>query len=160
MYKEIDWVNLSEWRKYQKFITMFKMHNGLSPDCLKKLPGQIIDNIPSNLRNQDDYVVRNMRTRIHSNSFLPTALTLWNNLDVSVRTTQTLNEFKSILRNSMFQTYKIPVFYVTGTRKFSMIHSRLKNRYSNLNFHRFTRHLILDSSCNCGNGNETLNIIS
>lgn len=63
----------------------------------------------------DEYVIPYVPTGIYSNSFLPTAVVLWTNQDVSMFRCvqlQQLTKFKSKFRNAKFQTHNIliPVF--------------------------------------------------
>ena len=80
---------------------------------------------------------------------------MWNNLPEHIRNSDTLTSFKSQLTNHCFKPSKIPCFYATGSRFLSVLHSRLRNNCSNLNYDLFLNKLRPSARCeNCDHERE------
>ena len=155
LYKEINWLSLADRRKYHKLILTYKIKSGITPGYLNELfPSTIDTATPYPLRNSDDFVVLNRRTELFAKSFVPSAITLWNSLPANIKSLETLNQFKNALNTSLFKRHKVPTYFNYGERYFSVLHSRLRNKCSNLNFDLFTNHLKDNGSCECGSERE------
>ena len=61
-----------------------------------------------------------------------------------------MQRLKPIIYNSI----KVPIYFVKGNRKLSILHARIRNNCSDLKSDLFRNHLSADSSCSCGNDNE------
>jgi hypothetical protein len=147
--KEVGWVSLSDRRKIQKLVIVYKAKKGLLPDYLSSLFPPTVSEISSYpLRNNNDYVTIARRTQLYNASFLPSSLELWNNLDPNIRNSQTLNIFKSRLKN-LFKAPTVPKHYFYGQRYLSILHTRLRNNCSNLNNDLYNNHLREDPFCQC-----------
>jgi len=83
---------------------------------------------------------------IFKNSTIPSSVALWNTLDSNTKNAENLNSFKRKL-NSIYKGSKIPSFFITGKRYYSVIHCRLRNKCSNLNFDLCANHLRDDPFC-------------
>ena len=95
----------------------------------------------------------NARTQLFRNSFIPSCISSWNKIPEHIRDSETITQFKRQLTNHMFKPIKIPCFYFTGPRSLSVIHARLRNGCSNLNY--VTNKLKLFSRCEkCGHEKE------
>ena len=57
----------------------------------------------------------------------------------------TIEKFKSFLKQLIFKPFNVPIFYLAGNRRLSLLHARLRNTCSNLNYDLFLNHLRLDS---------------
>ena len=148
--KEIGWLQLSERRKYQKLVMVYKSKNNLLPQFLMSIfPEQNHLRNTYSLRNQDLYTVLQRRTELFSKSFIPSATSLWNSLDPSIRSAQSLTEFKNKLKH-FFINRSVPKHFLSGDRQQAILHARLRNKCSNLNADLFSNHLRHDSSCSCG----------
>ena len=156
LYKELSWLSLEERRRYQKLIIAFKIKNGITPDYLNNFfPETVGISTPYNLRNRNDYNVLNTRTELFRNSFIPSCISLWNNLPEAICNSGTLTLSKSQLISHCFNPSKIPCFYFTGSRFLSVMHSRLRNNCSNLNNDLFLNRLSPNSTCQkCGHEKE------
>ena len=156
LYKEIGWVSLDDRRKYQKLIMAFKIKHGITPEYLCNIfPESVGLTTPYNLRNNNDITIMNARTNIFKNSFIPSCVTLWNNLPDNIRDTESLDHFKNLLKRHIFKPFKVPSYYLTGNRRLSLLHARLRNKCSNLNHDLFLNHLRHDSKCDlCGHEKE------
>ena len=156
LYKEIGWISLDERRKYQKLIMAFKIKHSLTPEYLCNIfPETVGLMTPYNLRNNNDLTTINARTQIFKNSFIPSSISLWNRLPDDIRNVETIEHFKSRLKRHIFKPFSVPSYYLTGNRRLSLLHARLRNRCSNLNHDLFLNHLRLDSKCDsCGHEKE------
>ena len=151
LYNEVKWPSLDIRRQYIKLINMYKIHNGHSPTYLANLlPPTVQQQSSRSLRNGDDYVIVSRRTHLYSRSFLPSAIDLWNSLDINIRNSNTISHFKSNLKRVFFASEKIPQYFFTGNRKSSIIHARLRNNCSDLNSDLFQNHLTTSPVCSCG----------
>ena len=75
--KEIGWVSLSDRRKIQKLILIFKYKNGDIPSYLNDLmPEMVRDTNTYNLRNQQNYATVARRLEIYSKSVIPSSIKL------------------------------------------------------------------------------------
>ena len=156
LYKEINWLSLDERRRYQKLIMAYKIKNNITPDYLNNIFPEIVGlTMPYNLRNQDDFTVLNTRTELFRNSFVPSCITLWNNLPEHIRNSETILSFKTQLIKHCFTSPRTPYYYTIGSRVFSVLHSRLRNSCSNLNYDLCLNNLRPNSNCeNCGHERE------
>ena len=77
----------------------------------------------------------------------------WNNLDLDIRQSPSLNVFKSRL-TTLYKSREVPVYFSLGQRYTSIIHARLRNGCSNLNSDLFNNHIRDDSHCDCGQEKE------
>ena len=151
---EIGWVSLSDRRKLQKLVLIFKYKNGDLPSYLNDLmPEMVRDNNTYNLRNQLDYATVARRLEIYSKSVLPSSIKLWNDLDIETRNSDTLFSFKSKLRR-LFKPTVVPKYFIVGERFLQTHHARIRNKCSNLNYDLFNNHLRDNHQCSCGSVRE------
>ena len=66
---------------------------------------------------------------------------MWNSLPQSLREITNLNSFK---RSITERTISVPKFYFSGEQKYAILHTRLRNKCSNLNHDLFTNHNSFD----------------
>lgn len=145
--KEIGWVPLSDRRKIQKLITVFKAKQGLIPSYLRNIfPNIVSETTDYPLRNNDNYTTIARRTQVFNNSFIPSSTALWNSLDASIRNAESLNIFKSRLRE-MFKAPIVPKHFLYGERSLSVLHARLRNKCSNLNNDLFNNYIRVNPHC-------------
>ena len=102
------------------------------------------------LRNSQNYEHLQARTRLLQNSYIPSSVSLWNNLQQEIRNCTTFGSFKLKL-SSISKQDRIPSIYLIGNRRLSVIHARIRNNCSNLNKDLFLNHLKSDSICDCRN---------
>ena len=118
------------------------------PNYLSALfPRFVRENTNYDLRNQNDFEVLPVRTSLYERSFVPSAIHLWNTLQHSLRTMTSLGEFKHYILQNMFSCSTVPAYFFHGTRKLSVIHSRLRNNCSNLKNDLYNNHLIDSNLC-------------
>ena len=134
LYSEIDWLSLSDRRRYQKLVIVYKSKNGLIPEFLVDLfPPNVASISQYDLRNNDDYVILNRRTQLFANSFIPSSTELWNQLPLQIRRETTLSSFKISLLRNIFVAQIVPKHFDHGNRKLSIIQAPMRKRFSNLN---------------------------
>jgi len=83
------------------------------------------------------------------NSFFPSTTKMWNDLDISIRNSASLSSFKSNIKSKGKPQNKC--FLVWGSRKSNILHCRLRNRASSLNYDLFRANLSNTAECACGN---------
>ena len=90
--------------------------------------------------------LHSLLTRSKETTCLST-VSLWNNLDISIRNSPTLSPFKNRVKADI---YKTPTYYNEGPRKLSILHTRLRHQCSSLNADLSKIHIINNFKCNCG----------
>ena len=148
LYFETGWETLANRRKNRKLTIFYKIHNKLCPPNLFNcLPPVTSDVNNYNLRNNQNYVPPRCRLRTSASSFIPSTVSLWNNLDILIRNSPTLSSFKNRVKADI---YKTPTYYNEGPRKLSILHTRLRHQCSSLNADLSKIHIINNFKCNCG----------
>ncbi len=147
---EIGWQSLSIRRSVQKLSIMYKATNGETPSYISNLIPPAIHNLTNyNLRNRLNINVPYSRLEIHKQSFIPSAINLWNNINPTLRMAENIKQFKSKVINQLYIEYNIPLHYLKGDRFLSVIHARLRNKCSNLNSDLCNNHIREDPYCEC-----------
>ena len=129
------------------------MYNHIAPEYLSSLiPPQVETLSQYNLRNAQD--LRNTRTRTtqYYESFLPSTLRQWNNLQIETRQCDSLNSFKRVLNKD--KKY-VPKYYYYGKRKAQVLHTRLRTGCSSLNLDLFLKSISDSPMCRCGSIENT-----
>ena len=67
-----------------------------------------------------------------------------------IRSVNTVEIFKSKLKENLFSVPKIPRCFIQGTRVESIYHCRIRNMCSNLNKDLYDNHLKDSPACDCG----------
>ena len=125
------------------------MKNNLCPNYLSSLiPPNIGSSVRYNLRNVSD--TRN--TQLYYNSFLPSAIREWNGLPCDIQDSSTVVSFKTRLNSNIALP---PPYYSTGNRLDQIHHTRLQLHCSSLNQHLFSKNIIPNPLCTCGEIEDT-----
>ena len=99
LYYETGWELLSCRRKSRKLITFDKMHNKVCPQYLCNfLPPTVSSISDHNFRNNENYATPRSRLRMSLTSFIPSTVSIWNNLDLNVRNSPNISCFKSRIK--------------------------------------------------------------
>ena len=152
LYFETGWESLVNRRQYRKMTTFYKMHHKMCPEYLSDcLPPLNSDVNAYNLRNSDNYVVPRCRLKTSANSFIPSSVKLWNNLDTSIRNVPTISIFKKRIKSEIF---KAPEYYGEGPRNLNILHTRLRYQCSSLNADLKRINVINNPKCSCGSPYE------
>ena len=95
---ELAWESLSTRRKMHKLFYIFKIINQISPKYLVELlPDTVDERTCRSLRSGDNLTLFSC-TEKFKQSFFPSTVKLWNSLQSEVRTSATLNEFKTKIK--------------------------------------------------------------
>ena len=150
LYEETGWEPLEIRRKKHKLALFYKMYNHLTPPYLSSLVPPLISNFSRyNLRNANDIQTIDSRTTLYFNSFLPSVIRDWNSLPHGNRNADSLNSFK---RQINLDRKNIPKYYYSGTRRYQIIHTRLRTGCSSLNYDLFLKNILDDPLCRCNSG--------
>ena len=150
LYFETGWETLAKRREKRKLTLLYKIKNGISPDYLSELlPPTIGDNMPYNLRHNNDIQIPYCRLNIYKNSFFPSTISRWNKLPLATRNSISVNQFKSRL-NASYQNSNRSKFFLCGCRKLNVLHTKIRHGCSQLNSDLARINLKPNSSCTCG----------
>ena len=95
LYFETGWETLKERRSRRKLSVFFKIFNNTVPDFLTSIITPLRRNNPYNIRNQNDFTLPNYRLQMMRNSYFPSTITAWNNLDPDVTVIPAIFEFST-----------------------------------------------------------------
>ena len=131
LYFETGLESLKERRKNRKLCLMYKIQNNQTPDYVSNLmPPSVSDMTSYNLRNRNHISTPFCRLNIYRNSFVPSSISMWNQLSDDVRNSESLLKFKSKI-NSLS---KLPKYFNSGKRNLNIIHTRLRHGVSRLKY--------------------------
>ena len=148
--KEIGWISLSDRRKMQKLSIVHRAKLGLLPCYLQDIfPNNVSTISHYNLRNSDNFITVPRRTELFNKSFIPSSVDMYNQLDVNIKSSATISSFKTHMREK-FKCPSVPNHFIVGNRFYSVIHARLRNGCSALNFDLHRNHLSEVTFCQCG----------
>ena len=155
LYAETGWETLSKRRINKKLSLMYKIVNREAPGYLiDLLPDQINERTPYQLRNNQNFEVPFTRLCSFENSFYPSTLRLWNDLDIETRNSPTLLEFKRKIKN--VQDKPISHSFV-GERTQEIALVRIKHNCSSLNADLNRVNIVPSPFCTCGPSIENAN---
>lgn len=148
--KEIGWVSLADRRKIQKLTLVYQAKSGTLPVYLQEIIPPVISTTTNyNLRNNSNFITIPRRTELFSKSFIPSAIDLYNNLEHNITASPSISAFKANLREK-FKGPVVPKYFLLGERVYSVMHARIRNHCSNLNFDLYNNHLLNSTRCQCG----------
>ena len=153
LYFETGWETLKDRQNRRKLNLFHKIYNHDVPTYLTDIADPLRRNNVRNLRNMSDFELPNYRLQSTLNSFFPSTIKLWNNLEPELRHNYTLTQFKYILNNRR-NCFIVPPYFVIGNRKNNILLTRLRNSCSSLNADLFRVNLTDSPSCRCGHHNE------
>ena len=153
LYNESKLETLEQRRNKHSLVLFYKIANNLTGARLRELlPQQVCERTAYNLRNRDNYTINYTRTSSHYNSFFPSAVRQWNDLNLDVRNSASLSAFKNKLNVGVC---KVSPYYCTGKRKNVINHTRLRNNCSALNGDLYRNYVKESPICSCGGEDET-----
>ena len=124
------------------------MTHNLAPLYLSSLVPRSVSNISCyNLRYSNNLQTIDARTTLYHNSFLPSIVRAWNNVNDEVKQSDSLNTFKGFLTKDKLL---VPKYFYVGHRKVLVLHTRLRTNCSSLNLDLFTRNISDSPLCQCG----------
>ena len=143
---ELGWTTLQCRRSYYKLIQLYKMIHDQTPGYLKMLlpPKQgYFSRYPT--RRDNDFLLLRCKTVKYQNSFLPSTLQLWNNLDNRLKASSSLNIFKRSLKEMYFK--KKQKHYSQGRGKWAVTHTRMRLGLSPLKQQLHRNHIVESPYC-------------
>ena len=150
LYTEAGFECLETRRIKHKLTYFYKIRNSLTPEYLRSiLPLQHDQQHQYQTRNSSNYVAPQCRTCYHSKSFIPSTISLWNQLPNNIKESETISKFKQNLSNHYAPT-NVPIYYFVGTRKGQILHARLRMACSSLKHHLYLKNIENDPYCSCG----------
>lgn len=152
LYTELGWETLKVRRRKSKLILLHKSLNGETPEyLLDEILLHLNENMHYNLRNNRFFNLPSCRTSSYKNSFYPSVLDQWNQLDVDIQNLQSGAMFKKQISQEICVP---PPSFEYGQRKLNILHCQLRNLASNLKHHLFLSHLSDSAQCGCGDDTE------
>ena len=132
---------------------MYKIINNEAPEYLTNLlPNRVGEQTHYHLRNNQNFEVPYSRLCSYENSFFPSTLRLWNDLDFATRNSSSLLEFKLKIK----KIQEKPVNYIViGERVNEIAVTRIKHNCSNLKADLFRVNIVPSAYCSCGPLTET-----
>jgi hypothetical protein len=114
--------------------------NNISPQYLSDLVPDSLNSIHShNTRNSSIIPPIRTRTSLFTNYFLPATIRSWNRLHERIKSSTSVNSFKSNLKSN--QPHKTPYYHI-GKQLGQILHSRLRMHCSSLNQHLYSKILL------------------
>ena len=132
----------------KKLTLMYRIvHNGAPTYLTDLLPNRIQDISLYNLRNNQDFQVPFTRLCSFESSFFPSSLRLRNNLELQIRNSPALSQFKNCIK----KTRKIIRNYPPdGERVSSILLTQLRHTCSRLNADLLRVNIVSNPTCRCG----------
>ena len=131
-----------------RLVYFYKMKNNISPQYLSDLVPDSLNSIHSH-NTINSYIISPIRTRtsLYPNYFLPATIRSWNLLPERIKSSTSVNSFKSNLKSNHPQK---PPYYYIGKRLGQILHSRLRMHCSSLNQHLYSKNIVDCPLCQCG----------
>lgn len=156
LFVEVGWLSLQKRREIKKLILMYKIFNNLAPVYLTELLPPTVGHFQHHfLRNNFNIHNFRPRTAIFANSYFPSTINLWNELDQDIRSSGSIGQFVYRLKQK-YAINKPPAWYLHGNRKFNILLCRLRNKCSILKSDLFRCNLVDSEACVCGYQTESV----
>ena len=129
LYYDCGWESLNDRRAKHILKMIYRIDNNMAPSYLKRiLPNKVKDVVPYPVRDSENFLTINRRTKSFKSSFIPYGTGLWNKLDLDIRNSVSLGAFNHALNNK-FNTKRNTnsnKLFSMGKRNINVIHSRLR----------------------------------
>ena len=151
---KLDGKHFHREEKTKKLTLMFKIVHNETPGYLKKSPAKQSrrSNTLSALKNQN-YEVPYSRLCSYENSYFPSTLRLWNELDQDTRNSSSVLEFKNRIKS--LDTDKPTKYTISRERANEIYLTRIKHNCSSLNEDLNRVNIVPSALCSCGTANGT-----
>ena len=153
---ELGWESLRSRRQRHKLLYLHRIIYNHVPTFLQEsLPSFLANATPHALRHPRNLRLLPCRTIKLKMSFFPSSIVLWNNMPENLKDIPSVSSFKHALK-SLFLPPTPPVYYGTGPRWYSVLHTRLRLKHNALsaNLHRFGIKESPSCECNAPAENE------
>ncbi len=151
---EVNWPDLSLRRTFQQVTFLHKIiHNKYPPYLYDSLP--FMCDQSTRLERRYKFNTLPYDHAFYRDSVIPSSISKWNDLPNHIRTVKKLDTFKYTFKREFFEPPK-PLLHF-GERNSQMSHTRIRVKFSNLNFHLFNYNLVASPNCHHCNLPETPN---
>lgn len=131
------------------------MVHQITPEYLSKLvPPTIGETHNYGTRNSKNLTSILCKTNFYMNSFLPSAVSSWNQLPLNIGQNQSITNLKSHLNPKSLN--KPPRYYSTGTRLGQIYHTRPRLGCCSLHQDLYRKHIVPSPLCTCGQIENTI----
>ena len=111
------------------------------------LPPHCRCHVQVSTKKQRKYQTIDAKSQLYHNSFLPSTIREWNTLGNSVQSCPSVSSFKK----KMSTRQPVPnYYYLTGSRNEQILHARIRTNCSSLHYTFFSKIIIQDKFCTCG----------
>jgi hypothetical protein len=155
--QELAWEELSIRRKIHKLSYFYKIVYNYSPLYLIELLPKLVNErsyIP--LRSGHNISQYKCRTEKFKKSFFPSTISLWNTLDIDIRNSTSLSNFKLKINKIYHPLCYNKWLNFSLTRKASVLHTRLRLGFCALNDYLYRINCCNSPLCICCHQNETV----
>ena len=133
LYKECGWDSFADRRYFQKMCFMYTCSNNLVPDYISDIiPTRVADVSNYPLRNRDNISNIYIRTETVRRSCIPSSVIHWNSLRANIREADSYLSFREILKDEVLCNANVPLCFLKGQRKVSVLHARIRSSCSDL----------------------------
>ena len=152
LYEELGWESLYYRRWYRRLCHFFKLTMNQSPTYFYQLVPPV-RSVKYNLRRANVHEINIERTNRFDSTYFQNCIKEWNQLDVSIRSSQTISEVKRKLIQ-LVRPKRQSYFGVHDTEGVRYL-TQLRVKFSDLCEHRFRHNFhCLSPLCICGSGEE------
>ena len=153
LYQEIGLESLQLRRWYRKLGMFYKIFKSKSPQYLFKLIPEKTSSYVT--RNAENIPLFNIKHNFYKNSFFPSSIIEWNNLDPKLRNSENFGNFKNNILK--FIRLKPNSFFNCSNLKGIRLITRLRLELSHLREHKFKYNFqnCLNPLCSCGSSIES-----
>ena len=148
LYKEMGWDSLEKRRADHKLTLFYKITHNLTPFYIHALDPPSVSHISRySLRKSYDLQTIDARTALYYNSFRPSTVRAWNNVNDEAKQSNSVNTFICFLNKDKT---RIPKHFYVSSRKAQVLHTRLRANCSSLNLDLFLKNISDSPLCRCG----------
>jgi hypothetical protein len=148
--EELGWETLEARRSSQRTVLMFKIQHFLAPQYLNDICPPLVGEVSNYyLRNADNIALPMGRRTGYVNSFMPSAVRLWNGLENDIKKCNSLESFKYNLKKA--KNIKKVKLYSKFNGNSAVNHTRMRLGLSGLKSQRFDYNHVDNRRCDfCG----------
>ena len=145
---ELNWPSLTDRREGVKLKNFLNIMNNEMPQYLQSLIPEKIGTKRPQSRNPDNFYSMRARIETYRSSFIPSAVRLYNSLDIIDRSFEYIN---SLMKRPS------PSLFYHDSRSSGIKHAQLRMKCRKLNFYLFSLHVVDSPACPCGHDCEDSN---
>ena len=148
--------NSKFWSETTQISTVLQNNTLLNPSLSYLLvPSRGGDMSSYTLRNRDQYQTTDTKSQLNYDSFLPLAAREWNVLDSESQSRPSVPSFK----RSISERQLVPNYHFIRSRIEQILHARRRTNCSCLYYSLFSKNIIQNKFCDCGEIQDTHHFI-